>query len=345
MRWMKITFPLLMIAAAAFFLWAYPDKEEDELRYWHNQGHVFGTYYNIRYSAPADLQEIIEERLAQFDASLSTFNPASVISRINTGVSDTTDLWFEQMYATAQRVSGLSNGAFDITVAPLVNAWGFGFRNKQTLTPARIDSLLRLTGYHKIRLDGHRLYKDDPRIMLDASAIAKGQACDVVADLLREKGCGSWLVDIGGEVVLHGRNDQGQPWRVGISKPVDDPAGASHALQQIVESTSLCMATSGNYRQFYYEDGLRRSHTIDPRTGQPVAHQLLSATVVAPSCMEADALATACMVLGTDSALSLITPLRHTECYLIEADSAGMLRTRMSPGMNRLFLHTGAAEK
>ena len=153
--------------------------------------------------------------------------------------------------------------------------------------------------------------------MLDASAIAKGQACDVVASLLKDKGCSNLLVDIGGEVVLQGVNDEGKPWRVGITKPIDDITGTQNELQEIISSTSLAMATSGNYRQFYYENGVRRSHTIDPRSGYPVNHTLLSATVIAADCMTADALATACMVLGKDSAMLMIGKADDTECYLI----------------------------
>jgi thiamine biosynthesis lipoprotein len=221
------------------------------------------------------------------------------------------------MYQCAQEINRLSHGAFDITVAPLVNAWGFGFTNRETATPELIDSLRRVKN------------------VLDASAIAKGQACDVVAQLLKESGSENYLVDIGGEVVLHGVNDQGEPWRVGITKPVDDPTGEKSEIQEVIASTHLCMATSGNYRQFYYENGLRRSHTIDPRTGYPVNHNLLSATVIAPSCMRADALATACMVLGVDSAMMLVESLPDTECYLIyspaEADTLAVIHTAGFP--------------
>lgn len=314
---------LVFVTIAATFLWLFPEKEA-EARYYVNQGNVFGTYYNIRYRAVADLEDDILAALAAFDRSLSTFNDSSVITRINRNEEVTTDHLFEQMYATALQVSTLTDGAFDITVAPLVNAWGFGFRNKEYITPHVIDSLLTFTGYGNITLAEHRLYKTDLRIMLDASAIAKGQACDVTAAILRDKDCTDWLVDIGGEVVCHGNNDKGLPWRVGITKPQDDTSGLQNELQEVITSTDICMATSGNYRQFYYENGVKRSHTIDPRTGYPVCHSLLSATVIAPSCMEADALATACMVLGTDSALALIEQLPQTACYLVYAEGDSM---------------------
>ena len=164
------------------------------------------------------------------------------------------------------------------------------------------------------------MLKSDPRITLDASAIAKGYACDVVANLLRKKGCDNLLVDIGGEVVLQGINDKGKEWRVGITRPTIDAMGAEKQLQEVIASNHLCMATSGNYLQYYFVDGQRRSHTIDPRTGYPVHHSLLSATVTASSCMRADALATACMVLGEQEALKMIEKTTDAACYLIIAD-------------------------
>jgi len=303
---------LLVLVLGGVVLFAFRDQTCAQSYYKH-QGTVFGTYYNIRYEAASNLEDSILNRLNEFDASLSTFNPHSTISVLNQGRDTILDDYFTAMYATAQEISELSNGAFDITVAPLVNAWGFGFTSREDITPELVDSLRRIKN------------------ILDASAIAKGQACDVIADLLRENGSENYLVDIGGEVVLHGVNDRGEPWKVGISKPIDDITGQQNEIQEVISSTDLCMATSGNYRQFYYDGDMRRSHTIDPRTGYPVNHNLLSATVFASSCMRADALATACMVLGLDSALQLIESLPETECYLIYApdgtDSLAVVRS------------------
>jgi len=270
------------------------------------------------------MHEEILERLQAFDASMSTFNPQSTISKINQSVDTVLDAYFLRMYHTAEEISELSGGAFDITVAPLVNAWGFGFKNKENVTPEMIDSLRQLVDYKQLSLcekaDGtHLLFPAMGKGAIDASAIAKGYACDVIADLLREKGAENLLVDIGGEVVLQGVNQEGKAWRVGITKPVDDPSGCQNDIQEVIESEDLSMATSGNYRQFYYEGGLRRSHTIDPRTGYPAASDLLSATVVSTSCMRSDALATACMVLGSEASLKMIEQLDSTECYLIIA--------------------------
>lgn len=324
-KWIALGFA---IAAAAMLLLlpATPKKQ-----YYHHQGNIFGTYYNIRYEATEDLHEQIKQRLQEFDYSLSMFNPNSVISKINRNEATTTDSLFEVMYTEAHLVSQLSNGAFDITVRPLVNAWGFGNKSQEhassphrlIISSPNIDSIKAFVGYEKVRLENHCLQKNDERITLDASAIAKGYACDVVADLLRGNGCENLLVDIGGEVVLQGLNDKGKPWRVGITRPTIDATGVEKELQEVVASSNLCMATSGNYLQYYFVDGKRRSHTIDPRTGYPVEHSLLSATIKASSCMRADALATACMVLGQKEALNMIECIPDAACYLIvaEADS------------------------
>lgn len=297
--------------------------------YFANRGKVFGTYYNIQYETEGDLQDEIISAFEAFDRSLSMFNPQSVISHINQNRDTATDVYFEQMWSEAARVHQESEGAFDITVAPLVNLWGFGFKNREQVTQAKIDSLLPLVGFEKVHLEAHHVSKDDACIMLDASAVAKGQSCDVIAALLADKGCTNYLVDIGGEVVAKGVNKQGKPWRIGITKPQDDPAGQSQELEEVIETQDICMATSGNYRNFYYEGGERRSHTIDPRTGKPVQHNLLSATVVASSCMRADALATACMVLGEDAGMEMINSHDDAECYLIVAqgDSTIVLKS------------------
>lgn len=292
-------------------------------RYFINEGYVFGTYYNIRYQAAHDLEPDIQACLARYDASLSYFNDSSIVSRINRNEDVETDSLFEKMYETAFEVSAMSQGGFDITCAPLINIWGFGkdkgadYLKTVNVTQEMLDSLMAITGFLNVTLTDHHIYKRDPRITINASAIAKGLGCDGVAELLAQNGCVNYLVDIGGEVVAKGYNQKGEPWKIGISKPVDDPTGQVKELQDIVATTDLCMASSGNYRQFYYDGQQRRSHTIDPRTGYPVNHNLLGATVVAKSCMRADALATACMVLGAQAALEMIENDGASECYLI----------------------------
>ncbi len=308
---------------AALLIWGMNDSPKSA--YHHNEGKVFGTYYNIRYEATGDLQDSIQAQLQAFDNSLSMFNPHSTLSAINANRDTVTDVFFEQMYEEAARVHELSGGAFDITVAPLVNFWGFGFKKRirehsaETKLTAEMDSMLAFVGFDKVQLVNHHIIKSDPRVMLDAGAVAKGQACDVVAAMLSRQGCTNYLVDIGGEVVCHGVNAKGEAWRVGITKPNLNNEGAQNDLQEVIAGTDLCMATSGNYRNYYYDGEQRRSHTIDPRTGFPVQHSVLSATVVSSSCMRADALATSCMVLGKEEALAMIERAQDAACYLIVA--------------------------
>jgi thiamine biosynthesis lipoprotein len=215
---------------------------------------------------------------------------------------------FREVYLLAQKVNQDTDGAFDISVAPLVNAWGFGFKHQQMPTPEQVDSLLKI------------------RDQMDFSAIAKGFGCDVVARFLSSKGIRNYMVEIGGEVVVSGTNPQGKPWQIGVTKPVDDTLNVEGELQTVLALTDKALATSGNYRNFYYQGGRKVAHTIDPRTGYPVQHSLLSATVLADDCATADAYATSFMVLGLDSARMVLD--RHPElmAYLIYSDSLGELR-------------------
>ena len=292
-----------------------------------NQGQVFGTYYAIHYESVSDLHDSIRALFSAFDGSMSMFNPQSTLSRINRGEDSVADEYLVQMYRTAEDVHLLSDRAFDITVAPLVNLWGFGLKNRTHVEQAQVDSLLPFVGMEHLSLvplgDGQHfvLRKSDAAVQVDGGAIAKGQSCDIIASLLSRNGSKNYLVDIGGEVVAHGCNPQGQLWRIGITRPIDDASGSVTEVQTVLQTSDIALATSGNYRNFYYDGEQRRSHTIDPRTGYPVHHSLLSATVRSNSCMRADALATACMVLGEEEALRMIEADTSSACYLIVADA------------------------
>jgi thiamine biosynthesis lipoprotein len=271
-----------------------------------NSNLVFGTIYNITYQYADDLQSEIEAELQKVDGEFSMFNPQSTVARINGGDSTVErSAMFREIFELAQTVNKETNGAFDIHVAPLVNAWGFGFKHDQLPTPQQVDSLLKI------------------RDQMDFSAIAKGYGCDVVARLLRSHGIENFMVEIGGEVVLSGHNDKGQPWHIGVNKPVENPDDGD--LQTVLSITDCAIATSGNYRNFYYKDGQRYAHTIDPRTGYPVQHSLLSATVVAADCATADAYATSFMVLGLDSAQAVLNSHPELKAYLIYSDESGQM--------------------
>lgn len=292
------------------------------------QGNALGTYYTIRYYDEKDnnLQNEIEELLVSFNKSLSTFDSTSVISKINKNVHVKADRYFLTCFRRAMEISELTSGAFDITVAPLVNAWNFGFSKRKhpdsiNIEKINIDSMLAFTGYAKISVFGDSIIKTDKRIMLDASAIAKGYAVDVVAEYLESKGIENYLVEIGGEVRAKGNKPNKSRWKIGIDKPVEQLDKIIHEQQAVVFLKEKSLATSGNYRQFYEKDGVKYSHTINPSTGFPVNHNLLSATVLANDCMSADAFATAFMVMGFEKSVELLKNLKEIDAYLIYYDN------------------------
>jgi thiamine biosynthesis lipoprotein len=302
-------------------------------------GTVFGTFYTLTYQHDGSLRDTIEGALRSVDFSLSTFNRQSTISRINRNEAVTADTLFAHVFRRSMEVSRATDGAFDITVAPLVNAWGFGFKESAFPDSLTIDSLLPFTGYTRVSLSADGcVIKQDPRIQLDCSAIAKGYGVDRVAQLLRDQGVENFLVDIGGEVVVSGKNSQGNPWNIGINKPVDDRLATDNEMQTTLRIDRGAIATSGNYRNFYYKDGKKYAHTIDPRTGYPVQHSLLSATVVAHDCTTADAYATAFMVLGVERAGQIAQAHPELEVYLIYADEQGQNRVYASKGMESYLL-------
>lgn len=298
-------------------------------------GFVFGTVYNITYEHNGDLKDEIEAELKRFDQSLSPFNDSSVISRINRNEELVTDSFFRKCFNRSMEISRETNGAFDITIAPLANAWGFGFKKGAFPDSLMIDSLREITGYEKVKLDDDKVIKQDPRIMLSCSAVAKGYSVDVVAQLLDRKGIKNYMVDIGGEVVVKGKNPKDRLWRIGINKPIDDSLSVRQDIQTVLELTDLGMATSGNYRNFYYKDGKKYAHTIDPRTGYPVQHSILSSTVIAEDCMTADALATSFMVMGLEEAEKFCKANPKIDAYFIYSGENGEFKTYYTEGMKK----------
>ena len=270
-----------------------------------NTGMIFGTVYHVTYAYDKDLQKEIEEVLMAVDGEFSMFNEKSTVSHLNRGEEWPQSEMYKSLFQLAQTVNKDTEGAFDITVAPLVNAWGFGFKHEQLPTKEQVDSLLRV------------------RDQLDFSAIAKGFGCDEVARLLDAKGISDYMVEIGGEVVVSGKSPNDTPWRIGVMKPVDDSLHIDGEMQAVLSITDKAMATSGNYRNFYYKDGKKYAHTIDPRTGYPVQLTLLSATVFADECAMADAYATSFMVMGVEKAKEVLA--RHPElaAYFIYNDEDG----------------------
>ena len=296
---------------------------ENKPTYRTQQGKIFGTLYTVTYEHNEDLQPLIIDALQAVDASLSPFNKKSIISHINNNERFCVDTLFSEVFRNAEIIYTESHGAFDPTVAPLVNAWGFGFKQSSNITASTIDSLLALVGLHRVTLNNGLITKSDPRIMLDFSAIAKGYGSDCVARVLDSCGVQNYMVEIGGEIVIKGHNKNGNPWGIGINKPIDDSLSTNQELQAVLRLTDCAIATSGNYRNYYYKDGAKYAHTIDPRTGYPVQHSLLSATVIADNCMRADALATAFMVLGVDSAMTYCKLHPEIDGYFIVSADSG----------------------
>ena len=301
--------------------------------YQHDEGQIFGTFYHITYQNDSSIQTDILAELQKVDNALSMFNKESIISHINRGENVETNEMFESVFNLAEKISDNTDGAFDITVAPLVNAWGFGFKTGNPPTKQTVDSLRAIVGYKKVKLVNHRITKSDARVMLDCSAIAKGYGCDVVARLLEKRGIKNYMVEIGGEVVTHGISEKRLPWKIGVTKPSDDSLNVNKELQTVLNVKDRAMATSGNYRNFYYRGGKKYAHTIDPATGYPVQHSILSATVLAKHCAEADAYATAFMVMGMEKAKTVLEKHPELMAYLIYSDDKGNLQVWYSPSM------------
>lgn len=308
-------------------------RQQRTTPYQKDSGFIFGTIYNITYQNDKNLKKEIEDELHKVDNSLSPFNKQSIISKINRNENVIADEMFTNVFTLAEQISSETNGAFDITVAPLVNAWGFGFENKTNPTKETIDSLKQLIGYQRVSLIDGKIKKDDPRIMLDCSAIAKGYASDVIADFLRSKGINNFMVEIGGEIVTSGINDKRLPWKIGVTKPIDDSLNTHQEIQTVLNVTNKAMATSGNYRNFYYKNGKKYAHTIDPRTGYPVQHSILSATVLANNCATADAYATAFMVMGIEKAKKVLANHNEIMAYFIYSDTKGNNAVWYSPSL------------
>ena len=327
---LRLAFLLFLIIGTILII-----RQQHEMPYQHNSGLVFGTVYNITYQHDRDLQKEIEAELMKVDNSLSPFNEQSVITKVNRNEPVELNKMFLDVFTLAEKISQETDGAFDVTVAPLVNAWGFGFKQGISPTEQTIDSLRQVVGFQKVSLtaDSKTVKKQDPRIMLDCSAIAKGYGCDVVAELLKNNGIQNFMVEIGGEVVTKGVSDKRVPWRIGVTKPTDDTISVNNELQTILNVTNKAMATSGNYRNFYYKGGKKYAHTIDPKTGYPVQHNILSATVLADNCATADAYATSFMVLGMEGTRRILDKHPELMAYLIYTDDKDDYSVWYSPSM------------
>lgn len=301
------------------------------------EGNAQGTTYHISYLSPGNenYKSGFDSLLKKIDTSFSTYLAVSIISRMNNNDSTAVaDKFFTDVFNKSMKISGTSGGLFDVTVAPLVNAWGFGFTKKATVDSAMIESLLRITGYKMVRLDAGKLIKQNPKMMLDFNAIGQGYSVDVLAAYLESKGIQNYLVELGGELIARGKK-YNETWTVGIDQP-SDSATEERNLQAIIKLNNRALSTSGNYRKFYIENGQKYAHTIDPRTGYPAKQNILSATVLADDCTTADAYATAFMVMGLEKAKQFLAEHKtlNLEVYFIY-DEGGKWKTYSSESLKK----------
>lgn len=289
-----------------------------------NTGVVWTTEYHITYEARADLNDSIQQVLTMIDNSASAFNKKSLVTAINEGKSDTADRLFKTLFNKALEVNKASDGVYDPTVMPLVNAWGFGYKSGNMPTQEQLDSILAFVGMGHTSLEGNKVVKDDPRVQFDFSSIAKGLACDEIAAMLARNGATNYMVEIGGEVVACGVNERGETWRVSVDLPVpDDDQGAVHAKAVVLQLDSLAVATSGSYRKFKEVDGKKVSHIVNPITGSSETSNLLSVTIVAGDCMSSDAWATACMAMGLEKTQAMMENNSNLGVMTISTDDDG----------------------
>lgn len=301
----------IFIACAAVAVMAVVGCDKTRPEYVKSSGEMLGTFMQV--TALTDKSpNLIYERMMELDAeakaSMSIFDEGSLLSRVNSNETDSLDHHIIHCLELSRKVTAQSGGYYDVTVAPLVEAYGFAGKDRTKVV--NVDSLMEFVGVEKLSVVNGRLVKSDPRVRIDFNSIAKGYVVDMAAEELESMGVEEYLVDIGGEVRCRGRNPKGGAWRVGIETPYDgnDTPGAS--IQQVISLTDCAMATSGNYRRFYLdEQGNKVAHTIDPRTGKSAVTDLLSATVIAPTCAEADAYGTMFMAMGAERAIELAREL------------------------------------
>ncbi len=300
-------------------------------------GEAQGTYYSITYYDEdyRDLQYEIDSLLDEFDMSVSLWVPNSILSRVNENDSTVIlDNYFIDNFNISVDVANQTNGAFDFTVGKLAKAWGFGYDATKNIDDTMIDNLLQLTGYKKVRIENKKLVKDNPGITFDFNAVAQGYSVDMVSDFLESKNINNYLIDIGGEVKAKGTKPSGSKWKIGIEKPAENKED-ERDLKAITQLEDVSIATSGNYRKFYVEDGIRYSHTINPKTGYPARNTLLSVSVLHQSTAYADAFATSFMVMGYKKSREFVENNPHLEAFFIYSTKDGLYETYATEGFKK----------
>lgn len=297
------------------------------------QGLAQGSYYAVTYfdEEGRNFQPEIDSIFRAVDLSVNLWVDSSVISKVNRNEEVTLDKIFIDNFNIAQEAAQLSDGYFDPTISPIVAAWGFSYKNGDSITPQLIDSLKQLVDYRNIRIEDGKVVKKNPAMQLDFNAIAQGYTSDLITQFLESRGIKNYLVDTGGEIMAKGEKPDGSPWIVGIEKPAEN-WDSERILQTRIALRDKGLVTSGSTRKYVERDGKRYSHCINPKTGYPVEHQVLSVTVLAESSVWADALASICMVMGMEQSLPLIESMDGVEAYYIFVNEHNELETFATAG-------------
>ena len=299
-------------------------------------GFTQGTTFHITYEdkADKDFSASIDSIFKVFDLTFSEYIPNSIVSRINHNDSTVLlDDMFIEVFNKSLEINKETHGALDLTVGPLVNAWGFGPEKKIKIDSSKIDSIMQYVGMQKVRIVGRKLVKDLPGIKIDVNSIAQGYAVDVIYRYFEKLGIENFMVEIGGEVRTKGKNQKGDLWRIGVDKPVEGNNTAGEILQTIILLDNKSVTTSGNYRKYFEEKGRKYSHIIDPHTGYPYKNSLLSVTVIAKDALTADGYDTPLMVLGLEGARAVLKQHPELEAYMIYSDESGQFRTEFTKGI------------
>ncbi|MBN2236763.1 MAG: FAD:protein FMN transferase [Bacteroidales bacterium] len=319
----------VLLNIGLFFFSCSPKVEKTQII-----GEAQGTYYSIIYFDQDGryLKKQIDSILDAFDLSVSIYKPQSIVSKVNRNEEVVLDSWFITNFNEAIRIADLTNGALDITIGPLANAWGFGtFDQPDKIDAKKIDSLKQFVNYKLISIENNQVRKLDPRIQLNFNAIAQGNSVDVLGAYFESLGIQNYLIDVGGELFAKGMKPGGEKWVVGVEKPAES-ADSDRELQHTFYLEDQALATSGNYRKYYEIDGVRYAHSLNPKTGYPVKHSLLSVSVLAKTCTEADAFATAFMVMGLDESLLYIQQHSDIQAYFIYYDKNNGIVDKASDG-------------
>lgn len=328
---------LLPVIAVLFLSACTEEKKESNLNKFKMD--AFGSFLEISYvGKPIDgLDFVMQSFVENFNQSLSTYDPNSRISKINSNQETELDSLNTKVLQQGMWWTKYSGGAFDVAVGPLVKLWGFGEDGPHKVDSAEVDSVRALCGYGIFVVQQNHLKKTNPNVRIDYNALAPGFAADQIGDMFNRKGYTNYYINVGGEIRCSGVNQDSAVWVIGIEKPIPNKTGVNEAMRYI-QVKNQGLATSGNYRKFYELDGQKYSHTIDPRSGYPVQHDLLSVTIMAPDAITADALATTCMVLGREGAKQFLAELKHVEYYFIYSGEDGSFQEEWSEGMESLFV-------